>query len=62
MGSYIIFQASGALVTLMDIFPTVLDWFDIDIPTNDANELFAQDDAPKSLLSILEKGTLTPSI
>lgn len=48
-------EASGAMVSLLDIAPTVLDWFGIkkgEEMNNDAEE----SDLPKSLLPILMKG------
>lgn len=45
-------EASGAMVSLLDIMPTVLDWFGIEKEmTNDIWD----GDTPKSLLPILEK-------
>ncbi|XP_060802821.1 N-sulphoglucosamine sulphohydrolase [Amyelois transitella] len=47
-------EASGALVSLLDLMPTVLDWFHIPAKEQDSNEI-REPDAPKSLLPILEK-------
>ncbi|CAH0719701.1 unnamed protein product, partial [Brenthis ino] len=46
--------ASGALVSLLDIMPTVLDWYGI-IREQDMNNEIWSNDRPKSLLPILEK-------
>lgn len=53
-------QASGAMASLLDIMPTVLDWFGVpreEIESNDIDGMIWQD-KPKSLLPILEKGKL----
>ncbi|KAJ0176951.1 hypothetical protein K1T71_006960 [Dendrolimus kikuchii] len=48
-------QASGALVSLLDIMPTVLDWYGIKEQVEwESNDVW-ESDKPKSLLSILEK-------
>lgn len=47
-------EASGAMVSLLDIMPTVLDWFGIQ-EQEISNDIWG-DDGPKSLLPILEKG------
>ncbi|XP_050671147.1 N-sulphoglucosamine sulphohydrolase [Leptidea sinapis] len=46
-------QVSYAMISLLDIFPTVLDWFHIGTEQQTANEIWQ--DGPKSLLPILEK-------
>lgn len=46
-------QASAALVSLLDIMPTVLDWFGL--PWEQESNDITQSDKPKSLLPILEK-------
>ncbi|XP_059056894.1 N-sulphoglucosamine sulphohydrolase [Achroia grisella] len=48
-------QASAAMVSLLDIMPTVLDWFHIQQPEDDSNDILWDSDKPKSLLPILEK-------
>ncbi|CAH0398121.1 unnamed protein product [Chilo suppressalis] len=47
-------QASGAMVSLLDLAPTVLDWMGVPQPQQESNEIL-QPDRPKSLLPILEK-------
>lgn len=47
--------ASGALVSLLDIMPTVVHWFGIIREQDMDNEIWSND-RPKSLLPILEKG------
>ncbi|XP_053607547.1 N-sulphoglucosamine sulphohydrolase isoform X2 [Plodia interpunctella] len=47
-------EVSGALVSLLDLVPTVLDWFQIPQPDRETNEI-RPSDRPKSLLPILEK-------
>lgn len=50
-------QASGAMASLLDIMPTVLDWFGIAqevVESNDIMEVWQ--DNPKSLMPFLEKG------
>ncbi|CAB3223501.1 unnamed protein product [Arctia plantaginis] len=46
-------QASGSMVSLLDIMPTVLDWFGL--PWEEETNDVVQTDKPKSLLPILEK-------
>ncbi|KAI8435488.1 hypothetical protein MSG28_003785 [Choristoneura fumiferana] len=46
-------EVSSALVSLLDVAPTVLDWFGA-LARPDSNDVWP-DDAPKSLLPILEK-------
>ncbi|XP_052759243.1 N-sulphoglucosamine sulphohydrolase [Galleria mellonella] len=48
-------EASSALVSLLDIMPTVLDWFRIQQQQEDTNDILWHSDKPKSLLPILEK-------
>lgn len=49
-------QASGALVSLLDIMPTVLDWYGIKKQVAwESNDVW-ESDRPRSLLPILEKG------
>lgn len=52
-------QASGAMVNLLDIMPTVLDWFGIKREEEESNDIGLWQDKPKSLLPILEKGKFT---
>lgn len=47
-------EASGALVSLLDLTPTVLDWFGVRTPRHIDHEWR---DRPRSLLPILNKGT-----
>lgn len=47
-------EASHAMVSLLDIMPTVLDWFNI--PFSQENNDILPPDTAKSLLPILEKG------
>lgn len=47
-------EASGALVSLLDIMPTVLDWYGIKTEAMETNDVW-ESDRPKSLLPILEK-------
>ncbi|XP_063824658.1 N-sulphoglucosamine sulphohydrolase [Ostrinia nubilalis] len=47
-------QASGAMVSLLDLMPTVLDWFGVARDEVQSNEIWGPDQ-PKSLLPILEK-------
>ncbi|CAG9092855.1 unnamed protein product [Plutella xylostella] len=47
-------ETSGAMVSLLDIFPTVLDWFKIPMAEEESNDIWGSD-KPKSLLPILEK-------
>ncbi|CAH2106849.1 unnamed protein product [Euphydryas editha] len=47
-------EVSGAMVSLLDIMPTVLDWFGIKKEQEISNNIWG-DDQPKSLLPILEK-------
>ncbi|XP_049869304.1 N-sulphoglucosamine sulphohydrolase isoform X3 [Pectinophora gossypiella] len=48
-------QASAALVSLLDLAPTVLDWLHVPLPDHlDSNDIWDVD-RPKSLLPILEK-------
>ncbi|XP_063618276.1 N-sulphoglucosamine sulphohydrolase [Cydia splendana] len=47
-------EASYALVSLLDIMPTVLDWFGVQLEHEECNDIW-QDDTPKSLLPILKK-------
>lgn len=47
-------EASYAMVSLLDVMPTVLDWYNIPFPQAENNEI--QSDRPKSLLPILVKG------
>ncbi|KAJ8730458.1 hypothetical protein PYW07_017496 [Mythimna separata] len=46
-------EASYAMVSLLDVMPTVMDWFNIPFG-EDSNDI-TQSDRPKSLLPILEK-------
>ncbi|XP_072932337.1 N-sulphoglucosamine sulphohydrolase isoform X2 [Epargyreus clarus] len=46
--------ASYAMVSLLDIMPTVLDWFGIKREPEESNDISSEDDS-KSLLPILEK-------
>lgn len=48
-------EASGVMVSLLDLMPTVLDWFGIKREEVQSNEIWGSDQ-PKSLLPILEKG------
>ncbi|XP_052740325.1 N-sulphoglucosamine sulphohydrolase isoform X2 [Bicyclus anynana] len=49
-------EASGALVSLLDVAPTVLDWFGIKHEQEMSNEITSHDDdKPKSFLPILSK-------
>lgn len=48
-------EASYAMVSLLDVMPTVLDWYSIPFE-QDSNDIL-QSDKPKSLLPILEKGS-----
>ncbi|CAG4992312.1 unnamed protein product [Colias eurytheme] len=47
-------QVSYTMVSLLDIFPTVLDWFGVPWEEDSSNDIW-HDDKPKSLLPILEK-------
>lgn len=47
-------EASYAMVSLLDVMPTVLNWYNIPFAQEETNEV--QSDKPKSLLPILQKG------
>ncbi|CAG5031382.1 unnamed protein product [Parnassius apollo] len=47
-------EASGAMVSLLDIMPTVLDWFGVEVEKAECNDVELSDDT-KSLLPILKK-------
>ncbi|XP_030032164.1 N-sulphoglucosamine sulphohydrolase isoform X2 [Manduca sexta] len=47
-------QASGAMVSLLDLMPTVLDWFGIKQEEVESNDVW-DSDKPKSFLPVLEK-------
>lgn len=49
-------QVSAALVSLLDLAPTVLDWFGVHRPDVDLDNEIIRPDTPRSLLPILEKG------
>lgn len=53
-------EASGAMVSLLDIMPTLLDWFRVKTPEKEmSNDIdFWDNDDPKSFLPVLEKGWL----
>lgn len=52
-------QVSAALVSLLDLAPTALDWLGVARPDlASENEVF-RPDTPRSLLPILEKGALS---
>ncbi|XP_026746870.1 N-sulphoglucosamine sulphohydrolase isoform X1 [Trichoplusia ni] len=46
-------EASYAMVSLLDVMPTVLNWYNIPFAQEETNEV--QSDKPKSLLPILQK-------
>lgn len=50
-------EASFAMVSLLDVMPTVMDW--LNIPFGEESNEILQPDKPKSLLPILEKGKFT---
>lgn len=54
-------QASGALVSLLDVAPTVLDWLAVPAPEASLSNDVWHDDRPRSLLPILVKGTPSES-
>lgn len=52
-------QVSAALVSLLDLAPTVLEWLGVASPSLELDNEVFRPDTPRSLLSILEKGALT---